>query len=113
MQTPVSTPGPLASVAEVERSAVGTEAHTTTTLEDLYSTLKKLEEEENFLTARSEKKQSWCKCLTILIHEARNEGTICFFSPSVITSGFADLFYIYLFLKLISSSSSSICQKTQ
>ncbi|GFR90984.1 centrosomal protein of 131 kDa-like [Elysia marginata] len=36
-----------------------TEANTRTTLEDLYSTLKKLEEEENFLSARTEKKHSW------------------------------------------------------
>lgn len=47
----------------VEGAAGGTdkatEANTRTTLEDLYSTLKKLEEEENFLSARSEKKHSW------------------------------------------------------
>ncbi|RUS74495.1 hypothetical protein EGW08_017746 [Elysia chlorotica] len=36
-----------------------TEANTRTTLEDLYSTLKKLEEEENFLSVRTEKKHSW------------------------------------------------------
>ncbi|KAI8797479.1 centrosomal protein of 131 kDa [Biomphalaria glabrata] len=34
-------------------------SNTRTTLEDLYSTLKKLEEEENFLTARTENKASW------------------------------------------------------
>ncbi|CAG5135243.1 unnamed protein product, partial [Candidula unifasciata] len=36
----------------------GTEADTRTTLEDLYTTLKKLEEEENFLSVQTEKK-SW------------------------------------------------------
>ncbi|XP_005098791.1 centrosomal protein of 131 kDa [Aplysia californica] len=57
------TPVPSAEEGgrERETSVVGTETnHTATTLEDLYSTLKKLEEEENFLTARSErKKHSW------------------------------------------------------
>ncbi|BFZ03464.1 hypothetical protein BsWGS_06503 [Bradybaena similaris] len=41
-----------------QESDKGTEAGTRTTLEDLYSTLKKLEEEENFLSVQTEKK-SW------------------------------------------------------
>ena len=56
---------PQRSSEDVEGAAGGTdkatEANTRTTLEDLYSTLKKLEEEENFLSARTEKKHSWCK----------------------------------------------------
>lgn len=39
----------------------GTLVATRTTLSDLYDTLRKLEEEENFLTQRSEKRTSLCK----------------------------------------------------
>ena len=51
----------IPSVSEVgEKSATATE-RTTTTLDDLYSTLKKLEEEENFVPENQEKKYSWCE----------------------------------------------------
>ena len=39
-----------------------TQTGTRTTLNDLYDTLRKLEEEEHFPTHRGDKKMSWCKC---------------------------------------------------
>ncbi|KAH9513151.1 hypothetical protein Btru_036007 [Bulinus truncatus] len=45
-------------IVEVDKATEATN-NTRTTLEDLYSTLKKLEEEENFLTARTKNKTSW------------------------------------------------------
>ena len=42
---------------------VASEALTKTTLDDLFDTLKKLEEEEQLATARPDKKNSWCKYL--------------------------------------------------
>ena len=38
-----------------------TQTGTRTTLNDLYDTLRKLEEEEHFPTHRGDKKTSWCK----------------------------------------------------
>ena len=43
---------------------VASEALTKTTLDDLFDTLKKLEEEEQLATARPDKKNSWCKYLS-------------------------------------------------
>ena len=38
---------------------------TKTTLDDLFETLKKLEEEEQLATARPEKKNAWCKTICV------------------------------------------------
>jgi len=48
--------------AEAAGSQAGTsEAVTKTTLDDLFETLKKLEEDEQLATARPERKNAWCR----------------------------------------------------
>ena len=46
---------------------VASEALTKTTLDDLFDTLKKLEEEEQLATARPDKKNSWCMYISITL----------------------------------------------
>ena len=53
---------------------VASESLTKTTLEDLFDTLKKLEEEEQLATARPDKKNSWRMYCTLL-NEPRHEKT--------------------------------------
>ena len=50
-----------------EPGDTATQTGTRTTLNDLYDTLRKLEEEEHFPTQRSEKKMSWCRYLLLLL----------------------------------------------
>ena len=46
--------------ADGGNTLVASESMTKTTLDDLFDTLKKLEEEEQLATARPDKKNSWC-----------------------------------------------------
>ena len=48
---------------------MASESMTKTTLDDLFDTLKKLEEEEQLATARPDKKNSWC--MYYMSHYAR------------------------------------------
>lgn len=57
----LGTPKASARDNDAASNVTGSEAVTKTTLDDLFETLKKLEEEEQLASARPERKNAWCK----------------------------------------------------